>query len=164
MSATLTEQEAAEFRQKCVDFLDTYAFKPGQGIPTYEDQKAFLAAAAGAGLAGVAYPEEYGGGGYSPAHEKIWREVQGNYTMMTGAFIISHGMCVPMIAEYGTEEIKKRFLPDAIAGKTLWCQMFSEPGAGSDVASLQSKAIKDGDEWILNGQKVWTTTAHFSDY
>ena len=161
---TLTPEEAAAFRQKCDDFLETYAFKPGQGIPTYEDQKAFLAAAAGAGLAGVAYPEEYGGGGYTAAHDKIWREAQGNYTMMTGAFIISHGMCVPMIAEYGTDEIKKRYLPDAISGKTLWCQMFSEPGAGSDVASLQTKAIKDGDEWILNGQKVWTTTAHFADY
>ena len=73
MSDTLTEQEAEAFRQKCNDFLETYAFKPGQGIPTYEDKKAFLAAAAGAGLAGTAYPEEYGGGGYSQAHDKIWR-------------------------------------------------------------------------------------------
>ena len=164
MSDTLTEQEAADFRKKCDDFLETYAFKQGQGIPTYDDQKAFLAAAAGAGLAGVAYPEEFGGGGYTQAHDKIWREAQGNYTMMSGAFIISHGMCVPMVSEYGTDEIKKRYLPDAISGKTLFCQMFSEPGAGSDVASLQSSAVKDGDEWILNGQKVWTTTAHFADY
>ncbi|MEL6892165.1 MAG: acyl-CoA dehydrogenase family protein [Actinomycetota bacterium] len=163
-ATTLTADEAAEFRQKCTDFLETYAFKQGQGIPTYEDQKAFLAAAAGAGLAGVAYPAEYGGGGYTPAHDKIWRECQGNYTMMTGAFIISHGMCVPMLSEYGTDEIKQQYLPDAISGKTLWCQMFSEPGAGSDVASLQTRAIRDGDEWILNGQKVWTTTAHFADY
>ena len=142
MSDTLTEQEAADFRKKCDDFLDTYAFKAGQGIPSYDDQKAFLAAAAGAGLAGVAYPEEFGGGGYSQAHDKIWREAQGDYTMMSGAFIISHGMCVPMVSEYGTEEIKKRYLPDAISGKTLFCQMFSEPGAGSDVASLQSSASR----------------------
>ena len=164
MSTTLTEQEAAEFRQKCEDFLATYATKPGKGAPSYEDQKAFLAAAAGAGLAGVAYDEEFGGGGLSQAHDKIWREAQGNHTMMSGAFIISHGMCLPMLAEYGTDEIKKRYMPDNISGKSLWCQMFSEPGAGSDVASLQSRAVKDGDEWILNGQKVWTTTAHFADY
>ena len=68
--------------------------------------------------------------------------------MMSGAFIISHGMCVPMVSEYGSEEIKKRYLPDTISGKTLWCQMFSEPGAGSDVASLQiagpSKTVTSG--------------------
>jgi alkylation response protein AidB-like acyl-CoA dehydrogenase len=160
----LTEQQAADFRKKCDDFLETYAYKQGQGVPSYEDQKAYLAAAAGAGLAGVAYDEAYGGGGLTPAHDKIWREAQGNYTMMSGAFIISHGMCLPMVAEYGSEEIKKQYLPDNISGKTLWCQMFSEPGAGSDVASLQSRAVKDGDEWILNGQKVWTTTAMIADY
>lgn len=164
MTDVLSPEEAAEFRQKCVDFLDTYAFKPGDGVPTYEDQKAFLAAAAGAGLAGVGYDEKFGGGGLTPAHDKIWREAQGGYTMMAGSFIISHGMCLPMLDEYGTEEIKSRYMPDNMSGKTLWCQMFSEPGAGSDVASLQSRAVKDGDEWILNGQKVWTTTAHFADY
>jgi alkylation response protein AidB-like acyl-CoA dehydrogenase len=83
---------------------------------------------------------------------------------MENEFIISHGMCLPMLSEYGTSEQKERFLPDVISGKTLWCQMFSEPGAGSDVASLQTKAELDGDEWILNGQKVWTTLAHKSDY
>ena len=79
-------------------------------------------------------------------------------------FIISHGMCLPMLNEYGTPAQKERFMADNISGKTLWCQMFSEPGAGSDVASLQTKAELDGDEWIVNGQKVWTTLAHRSDY
>ncbi len=110
-------------------------------------------------------PEEYGGGGLSLAHEKIWREVKGNYRMMDSEFIISHGMCLPMLNEYGSDEIKKAaYMADNISGKTMWCQMFSEPGAGSDVASLQSKCELDGDEWILNGQKVWTTLAHKSDY
>ena len=163
-SPTLTQQEAAEFRQKCVEFLDTHGQAPGDGFPTFEDQKAFLAAAAGAGLAGVAYPAEFGGGGLTMAHEKIWREVKGNYRMMDSEFIISHGMCLPMVNEYGTEDQKRRYLADMISGTTMWCQMFSEPGAGSDVASLQSKVELDGDEWILNGQKVWTTLAHKSDY
>ena len=162
MSDTLSEQEAAEFHQKCVDFMDAHAIT--SGIPTLDDQKAFLAAAAGSGLAGVPYPEQYGGGGLSLAHDKIWREVQGNYTMMAGEFIISHGMCLPMMSDFGTHEQKDRYLADIISGKHMWCQMFSEPGAGSDVASLQSKAELDGDEWILNGQKVWTTLAHKSDY
>ncbi len=158
----LTDSEADDFRQKCIDFMETHAVK--SGVPSFAQQKAYLAAAAEAGLAGVPFPKEYGGGGLTLAHEKIWREVKGNYTMMDGEFIISQGMCLPMLNEYGTAEQKERFLADNISGRTLWCQMFSEPGAGSDVASLQTKAELDGDEWVINGQKVWTTFAHMSDY
>jgi alkylation response protein AidB-like acyl-CoA dehydrogenase len=164
MSQTLTEEATAEFRQKCVDFMEEHAAAQGRAMPGLDDQKAFLAAAAGAGLAGVPYDAEFGGGGLSLEHDKIWREVQGNYRMMAGEFIISHGMCLPMLNEYGTDEQKQLYMADMISGKTMWCQMFSEPGAGSDVASLQSKCELDGDEWILNGQKVWTTLAHKSDY
>ena len=160
---TLSEQQAAEFRRRCIEFLDEHA-PAGRTAPTYEDQKAFLAAAAEAGLGGIPFPKEYGGAGLTLEHDKIWREVRGQYGYMENEFIISHGMCLPMLSEYGTSEQKERFLPDVISGKTLWCQMFSEPGAGSDVASLQTKAELDGDEWILNGQKVWTTLAHKSDY
>ena len=162
--STMTETEVAEFRQKCVDFMDTYAIKSGKAMPSLDDQKAYLAAAAGAGLAGVPFAEEFGGGGLSLEHEKVWREVKGNYRMMDSEFIISHGMCLPMLNEYGSDEQKTAYMADMISGKTMWCQMFSEPGAGSDVASLQSKCELDGDEWILNGQKVWTTLAHKSQY
>ena len=158
----LDRERGGEFRQKCVDFMETHAKR--NGVPTIEEQKAYLAAAAEAGLAGVPFPAEYGGGGLTLAHEKIWREVKSNYTMMDGEFIISHGMCLPMLNEWGTPEQKQQFLADNMSGRTMWCQMFSEPGAGSDVASLQSKAELDGDEWVLNGQKVWTTLAHKSDY
>ncbi|WP_420451891.1 acyl-CoA dehydrogenase family protein [Ilumatobacter sp.] len=160
----LSDAEAAEFRQKCVDFMEQFAGRSGSGAPTLDDQKAFLAAAADAGLAGLPYAEEFGGSGLTLAHEKIWREVKGDYRMMDNEFVISHGMCLPMLAEYGSDEQRERYMADAISGKTMWCQMFSEPGAGSDVASLQSRAELDGDEWVLNGQKVWTTLAHKSDY
>ena len=94
-STGLTEAEAAEFRQKCVDFMEQFA--PGQN-PTLDDQKAFLAAAAEAGLGRASpCPKEYGGGGLTLAHEKIWREVKGNYPMPDSEFIISHGMCLPML-------------------------------------------------------------------
>ena len=157
----LSAEEAAAFRERCVEFMEANSTGPN---PTLEQQKAFLQAAADAGLAGLPIPTEYGGGGLTLAHEKIWREVKGNYPMPDSEFIISHGMCMPMLAEYGTHEQKSRFLADNIAGRTMWCQMFSEPGAGSDVASLQTKAELDGDEWLINGQKVWTTLAHKSDY
>ena len=83
---------------------------------------------------------------------------------MTYDLIISHGMCLPMMAEYGTHSQKSAYLARIISAEDVWCQMFSEPGAGSDVASLQTRAERDGDEWIINGQKVWTTLAHLCSH
>ena len=158
----LSAADADAFRAKCRAFLDANHRAAGQ--VDFEWNQEFLARSAAEGLAGITYPAEFGGAGLTSAHDKIWREEKAAYAPQDSEFIISHGMCLPMMAEYGTEEQKRTFLADMIAGRTLWCQMFSEPGAGSDVASLQSKAELDGDEWILNGQKVWTTLAHKSDY
>ncbi len=159
----LSDAEAAEFRERCVDFMQSRPTP--SGAPTPEQSRAFHADAAAAGLgAGVPYPTEYGGAGLTLAHDKIWREVKDRYPVMETDFVISHGMCLPMVSDHGTHEQKLQFLPDLISGRTLWCQMFSEPGAGSDVASLQTKAELDGDQWVINGQKVWTTLAHVSDY
>ena len=82
----------------------------------------------------------------------------------TGELTISHGMCMPILNDFGSDELKRQFMPRGISGEDIWCQMFSEPGAGSDVASLQTRAERDGDQWIINGQKVWTTLAHQSQY
>ena len=168
---TLSPEEAESFRRRCVEFLEEHAtgiHLGGDADPRAEKRlraaQEFQQKLADAGLAGITYPEEYGGQGLTKAHEKIWREEYAKYPFMTAELTISHGMCLPMLAEYGTEEQKKRYLADNIAARTVWCQMFSEPGAGSDVASLQSRAERDGDEWILNGQKVWTTLAHLCDY
>ena len=73
-------------------------------------------------------------------------------------------MCLPMLNQYGTHDQKAAHLADAIRGSVVWCQMFSEPGAGSDVAGLSTRAIRDGEEWILDGQKVWTSGAHYCDF
>ncbi len=168
---TLSPEDAAAFRQRCIDFLDQHAtgiHLDGDPDPRAEKRlraaQAFQQALAEAGLAGLTYPTEYGGAGLTKAHDRIWRECYKQYPYMTSELTISHGMCLPMLAEYGTAEQKARYLADAIAARTVWCQMFSEPGAGSDVASLQSRAVRDGDEWILNGQKVWTTLAHLCDF
>ncbi len=170
-TAELSEAEAEAFRQRCRAFLDTHATGLGyrnanndRGASLMAGAQKFQQALAAAGLAGLVYPTEFGGAGLTRAHERIWREEYGKYPDMTGELTISHGMCLPVLNDFGTTEQKKQFLADNIAARTVWCQMFSEPGAGSDVASLQTRAERDGDEWVINGQKVWTTLAHLSDY
>ena len=161
-TTALTPEAAEAFAARCRGFLTEHA-KPGErrNIPA---AKQFQGKLAEAGLAGLTFPKEYGGAGLTGEHERIWRSVASDFPMMTSEFVISHGMCLPVLNEFGTDDQKQRFMADNIAARTMWCQMFSEPGAGSDVASLQTKADRDGDEWILNGQKVWTTLAHESDY
>ena len=161
-TATLSKDEAKAFRERCRAFLSEHA-KPG-ARRDLEAARSFQAALAEAGLAGLTYDTEFGGAGLTLEHERIFRQVAQEFPAMTGELVISHGMCLPVLNEFGTDEQKRRYMPDNIAARTVWCQMFSEPGAGSDVASLQTRADRDGDEWVLNGQKVWTTLAHRSDY
>jgi len=158
----LGPDEAEAFRARCRAFLQEHA-TAGSGSNIDGDRE-FLIAQSEAGLGGIVYPKQFGGAGLTAVHDKIWREEKAAYPPQDTEYIISHGMCLPMMNEHGTEAQKQRFMPDMISGRTLWCQMFSEPGAGSDVASLQSKATRDGDEWVISGQKVWTTLAHKSDY
>ena len=171
MSDTMSPNEIDEFRARCRAFLDEHATGMNmggdpdpRGSRRLEYGQIFQKALTEAGLAGLTYPKEFGGQGLTKEHERIWREEYGNYPNMTFEFTISHGMCLPMLAEYGTHEQKAAYLADNIYGDKVWCQMFSGPGAGSDVASLQTKAERDGDTWVINGQKVWTTLAHVSDY
>ncbi|MCP3934433.1 MAG: dehydrogenase [Actinomycetia bacterium] len=155
-----TQAEADEFRAKVRAFLSENTVPDAD----YAQQQAFQGKLAEAGLGGLVFAKEYGGAGLTKAHDRIMREETARFPTMNNEFIISHGMCLPVMNDFGTEEQKRTFLPDIISGRALWCQMFSEPGAGSDVASLQTKAERDGDEWIVNGQKVWTTLAHKSQY
>jgi alkylation response protein AidB-like acyl-CoA dehydrogenase len=163
--------DEAEFRARCRAFLEEHAVgmnlggdADGGGTKRLEAGRAFQNALFDAGLAGLTYPTEHGGQGLDKNYERVWREEYADFPNMTFEFTISHGMCLPMLAEYGTEDQKSAYLKDNIRGDKIWCQMFSEPGAGSDVASLQTKAERDGDTWVINGQKVWTTLAHVSDY
>ncbi len=79
-------------------------------------------------------------------------------------FIIGHGMCGPTMMAFAGEEQKRKYLPPLASGEKIWCQLFSEPAGGSDVAGLRTRAEKQGDEWVINGQKIWTSGAHYSDY
>jgi alkylation response protein AidB-like acyl-CoA dehydrogenase len=128
------------------------------------EQKAFQARLYDDGFAGITWPREYGGQGLTSAEQIIWSQESRHYDLPTGVFFIGISMPGNTLLEVGSEAQKKRYLPKMLRGEEIWCQLFSEPGAGSDVASLQTTAVRDGDEWVLNGQKVWTSGAQYSDF
>jgi len=110
------------------------------------------------------WPKEYGGRGSTPIERVIWGQEASKYKVPGGFFEIGQGMAGPVLMMYATEDQKKRYLPPMAKGEEVWCQLFSEPGAGSDLAGLKTKAVLDGDNWTINGQKIWTSGAHYSDY
>ena len=132
--------------------------------PATTDPVEFLGAQFDLGLAWVNFPEGHGGLGLSPS---LQPGIQGRIAAAGGPQPygrnpIGYGMGAPTVVTHGSEEQKTRYLRPLFTGEEVWCQMFSEPGAGSDVASLATRAVRDGDEWTVNGQKVWTTLAHLA--
>src|SRR5215211_115869 len=134
--------------------------------PGSTDARAFLGAQFDAGLAWVHFPEGYGGLGVSPKLQRVVNEriAAGGGPNSYWRNPIGSGMGAPTVVTHGTEAQKQRYLRPLFTGEEIWCQLFSEPGAGSDVASLATRAVRDGDEWVVNGQKVWTTLAHLSKW
>jgi alkylation response protein AidB-like acyl-CoA dehydrogenase len=117
-----------------------------------------------AGFGWITGPEQYGGRGLPAAYERLWRSLEARYDAPSqGAFGIGLGMVAPTILAHAREEVKLRYLPGMYRADIVACQLFSEPVAGSDLAGLQTSAVRDGDEWIVNGQKVWTSGAQYSD-
>src|SRR4030088_71815 len=126
--------------------------------------KAWQKKKAEAGWACLHWPKEYGGRGATPIEGVIWKKKEGVYGKRTQPFQIGEGMCGPTVMAFGNEEHKRHYLPKLASGEQIWCQLFSEPAAGADVAGLRTRAEKKGDNWIINGQKIWTSGAHYSDY
>lgn len=126
--------------------------------------KDWQALKAKAGYAQITWPKEIGGRGGTGMQQVIWNQEEARFDAPTGPFTIGLGMCVPTVIAFGSTAHKKRYVGPALRGDEIWCQLFSEPAAGSDVAGVKTRAVKDGDEWVINGQKVWTTGAQFSDY
>src|SRR6201994_368764 len=126
--------------------------------------KAWQKKKADGGWACLHWPKEYGGRGATPIERVIWQQEEGVYGKLTQPFQIGEGMCGPTVMSYANEETKRRYLPKLASGEEIWCQLFSEPAGGSDVAGLRTRAEKKGDDWIVNGQKIWTSGAHYSDY
>jgi alkylation response protein AidB-like acyl-CoA dehydrogenase len=110
------------------------------------------------------WPKQYGGRGATPVERVIWQQEEGIYGKLSSPFQIGEGMCGPTVMAYGSEADKRRYLPKIASGEEIWCQLFSEPAGGSDVAGLRTRAEPDGDDWVINGQKIWTSGAHYSDY
>lgn len=172
--------EEAAFRKEARAWLEANASRPerppiaasaivAEWPPEIEDTKLGEARAwqrrkFDARWAGIAWPKEYGGRGGNLVEHAIFSSEESGFDVPLDALSVGTGWCGPAILFLGNEEQKLRYLAPILAGEEMWCQLFSEPGAGSDLASLQSRAIADGDEWVLNGQKVWTTFAHKSDF
>jgi alkylation response protein AidB-like acyl-CoA dehydrogenase len=166
----LTEEEVA-FRDELRAWLaETLPTLPPE--PAHEDWEAKRAYDCGwqrrlheAGYAGIAWPKEYGGRGASPTEELIFlEETERAGAPYVGCNFVGTLHAGPTIAAEATPEQKAAYLPGILKGDNVWCQGFSEPGAGSDLASLRTKAVRDGDHYVVTGQKIWTSHAHVADY
>lgn len=125
---------------------------------------AFTKKLAERGWVAPAWPKEYGGQGWGYVDQTIFAEELAYAGAPEGARVFNVGMIGPTLIVHGTEEQKKEHLPRITRGEVVWCQGYSEPGAGSDLASLQTRAVRDGDDYVVNGQKIWTTGAHHADW
>ncbi|GAA1852926.1 acyl-CoA dehydrogenase [Pseudonocardia ailaonensis] len=171
-----TSTSDAGFRTRVRTFLQDRA-KPA-GSPTgsstedlpradaspLQEAKAFQRAVWDAGLAGITWPREYGGQGLSTDELVAYNQVAADFELPTIPLSIGMGMVGPTLVELGTDEQKARYLPPLLRGDEVWCQMFSEPDAGSDVAALRTRALRTADGWVVSGQKTWTSNAQWSDY
>ena len=117
-----------------------------------------------AGWACLGWAPDFGGRGASAIEEVIWRQEESQYDLPANFFLIGQGMIGPTLMAWASDEDKARFLPPLASGEEVWCQLFSEPAGGSDLAALRTRAERDGDDWVINGQKIWTSGAHYSDY
>jgi alkylation response protein AidB-like acyl-CoA dehydrogenase len=160
--------EQEQFRSEVVAFIDDNWDAPPPSLEP-DNQEAFEAGRlyekklAANGWLTMAWPEEYGGQSASFMQQLIFRE-ESAYRGAPGAGGQGISMVGPCLMVHGSEEQKKRFLPPIASAEAVWCQGFSEPGSGSDLASLQTRAVKDGDDFVINGQKIWTSGATNSDW
>ncbi len=170
--------EEAAFRKEVRTWLDSNAKKrTGKREIDPEDMengaanqmaasRAWQKVKAKAGYARITWPKGMGGIGGTPMQSIIFGQEESKYEVANGGpFAIGLGMCIPTLMAYGSDEAKKRYVWPAVQGDEIWCQLFSEPAGGSDVANLRTKAEKGADGiWTINGSKIWTTGAQFSDY
>jgi alkylation response protein AidB-like acyl-CoA dehydrogenase len=168
-----TPDEAA-FRAEARTFLQANAEPKSRARPVLRlgdlggdavaQCKAWQAKKADAGFAAITWPKRFGGREASPILQVIYHQEEENYAVPRGLFEIGLGMCIPTMMTYAQPEQLDRYVRPALRGEEVWCQLFSEPAGGSDLAALRTRAERDGDDWIINGQKIWTSGAHLSDF
>jgi alkylation response protein AidB-like acyl-CoA dehydrogenase len=157
--------ELESFRSKVRSWLDEQA-APFVALQRTEPSasSAFRGALWDAGLLGLTLVAAYGGQGLSDEHQKVFNEEAARYALPPIGEAVTTGICAPTLLDFGTEEQKRHHIPRMIRGDEAWTQLLSEPGAGSDLAGLQTRAKRDGDQYIITGQKVWTSAALESDF
>jgi len=169
MDFRFTPEEEA-FRQELRGWLRENVPPNWEGVFLEEEEeewtlgRAFVKKLSQKGWVAPAWPKEYAGMDASPAMQLAYNEEMGYHRAPIGSVLQAVGYIGPAILSFGTEEQKKQHLPPITAGETVWCQGFSEPEAGSDLASLRTRAVKDGDDYVINGDKTWTSNAHRSDW
>jgi len=166
----MVDDDVERFRERARRFLCDHARPaPGsnddpRGDCALDRALGFQRALHAAGLAGLSVPTALGGHGLPTGYETAWREEAGRFPLMTEQLAITLGNCLPTLLEFGTDAQRHRHVPAILAGREVWCQLFSEPGAGSDIANVQTRAVPAPGGWIVDGQKVWTTLAHRADF
>ncbi len=170
-----TPQEA-EFRARCRAFLEQHLepLDPDETSPNMLGEREDDAAIQRAkdwqatkfdnGWAVLTWPKEYGGQGMGRMEAVIWGQEEAKFKTPPAIYGIGHGMLGPTLMTHGSDEQKAQYVKEMARGQEVWCQLFSEPAAGSDLAGLRTTAVRDGDEWVLNGQKIWSTGAHYCDW
>ena len=160
----------AAFRSRARAWLEEHAPKRGAGRTFKDDMdllraaRSWQAAKADAGFAAITLPKKYGGGGGTAIEQVIYRQEEERFDTPFGVYELGLGMCIPTLIEIGSDALKERYARPAICGKEIWCQLFSEPSAGSDLAALRTRAELVDGSWRVNGQKLWSTGAQFSDF
>jgi alkylation response protein AidB-like acyl-CoA dehydrogenase len=167
----LDTPEQALYRTRVRQWLSEHApaceVFPEQELPAerfMEKARAWQALKYDASFVGIMWPTSVGGQGASPIEHVIFHQEEETWSVPNVPFAVGIGMCLPTLFTHGATEVVQRFMSPGMRGEEIWCQLFSEPAAGSDLAGLRTRAVRDGDHWLLNGQKVWTSYAHESDY
>ena len=165
----------AAYRQRCRAFLranlqpraesEVRGYRRGEDEPgVVAEARAFQRQKWEAGFAGISWPTQWHGQGGSVIQQMIYDQEEANFRTSVNAIGLQLGICIPTLCRWGTQQQRDRYAPAALKGEEVWCQFYSEPAGGSDLGALRTRAERDGDEWVINGSKIWTLLAHEADW